>query len=174
MDLPIFTYNPHPLKNNCIIKSDKVCQVCNKKIGYIVTSIMATAFDNIYDICPWCIADGSACRKYNGEFVYYIENAKNISKEILDTISCKTVSFPAHQELTWLTHCNDGCEFHGFATPADFQSISREERNRLSKVEYLSDIHIKELELEELEELPYCQKFVCIHCGEVKLSSDYD
>ncbi len=96
MDLPIFTYNPHPLKNNCIIKSDKVCQVCNKKIGYIVTSIMATAFDNIYDICPWCIADGSACRKYNGEFVYYIENAKNISKEILDTISCKTVSFPAH------------------------------------------------------------------------------
>ena len=85
MDLPKFKYNPSPLETECIEKSDKTCEVCKKKRGYIATSIMSS-IENVYDVCPWCIADGSAAKMYDGEFVVHIENSESLPLETIQEL----------------------------------------------------------------------------------------
>ena len=174
MLLPNFKYNPNPLETKCIEESDKTCQVCNNKRGYIATSMMS-CLEDIYDVCPWCIADGSASKKYDGEFVIDIENPENLTDRVIEEISCKTVSFPSYQELIWLTHCNDGCEFLGHVKIQDFKLISEEEVNRLIKEKIFTEKDIRDfLNSEDTRELSYLLKFRCIHCGELKFWVDYD
>jgi len=174
LQLPKFKYNPNPIETECLEKSDKTCEICNKKRGYIATSIMRCV-DTIYDICPWCIADGSASKKHNGEFVVNIENANSLSSEILQEISYRTVSYPAYQELVWLTHCNDGCEFLGHACEQDFKFISEEETQRLIDEKTFTKEHIENLKISnDTSELPYLLKFRCVHCNELKFLVDFD
>jgi uncharacterized protein CbrC (UPF0167 family) len=158
----------------CLEKSDKTCEICNNKQGYISTSIMSS-IDDVYDVCPWCIADGSATKKHDGEFVIYIENSDSLSNEILQELSYKTVSYPAYQELIWLTHCNDGCEFLGHASEQDFKYISEEETQRLLSEKTFTKENIKNLKISnDISKLPYLLKFKCLHCNELKFLIDYD
>ena len=174
MQIPKFKYNPNPIETECLEKSDKICEVCNKKQGYIATSIMSSV-DDIYDVCPWCIADGSATKKHDGEFVVHIENAESLSTEVLQELSYRTVAYPAYQELTWLTHCNDGCEFLGHAREQDFKYISEEEIQRLLDENTFTKENIESLRTSnKMLELPYLLKFKCIHCNELKFLVDYD
>jgi uncharacterized protein CbrC (UPF0167 family) len=76
MDFPTFKYHPNPVETGSIEASPEVCECCNIARGYIATGIIY-AKDDIDNICPWCIFDGSASEKFNGTFVddYPLENA---------------------------------------------------------------------------------------------------
>lgn len=172
--LPIFKYNPNPVLTGCIEISESYCEVCNQQKGCKATAIMS-CIENIYDVCPWCIKDGNASDMYDGEFVIHIENSNSISIKTLKELSFQTISYPAYQELEWMVHCNDGCEFHGHATEKDFNNISEEEIKRLIINKYFDLSEIKEYQRsQKVEELPYILKFKCRHCNEIKFLVDYD
>lgn len=65
--LPEFRYykNPYIGPDSPIIgiyKSDSICDCCKKENGYI--------FEHVKGIfCPWCIASGSAAKKFNFSFI---------------------------------------------------------------------------------------------------------
>ncbi len=69
MGLPAFRYHPDPLDTGAFKESEEgvVCDCCGK-----ITRLFYTApFFSVEDIdylCPECIADGKAARKYDGSF----------------------------------------------------------------------------------------------------------
>lgn len=73
MDLPKFRYHLNPLKTGSIIKSDKECESCDKVRGFIYTGSVYS-IHSVDDICPWCIADGSAAEKFDASFVANLES----------------------------------------------------------------------------------------------------
>ena len=123
MSFPLFTYHPKPIETGSVKISENICEVCNEKRGYVIVPTMYCE-ENVENICPWCVADGRAVEKFNGDFVSNIDNYEILTKEVIEEICTKTVSFSSYQEEEWLTHCNDGCEFHGLAKVEDIKKIS--------------------------------------------------
>lgn len=69
MVLPVFKYHPDPLSTGSVIESTVVCKCCGQNKGYIYTSSVYAIEELHNEICPWCIADGSAAKKYGATFV---------------------------------------------------------------------------------------------------------
>lgn len=67
MQLPNFKYNPDPIKLGVIIKEETLCPVCKETRDYVYEGPFFSE-DDVEGICPWCIADGSAAEKCEGEF----------------------------------------------------------------------------------------------------------
>ncbi|KTC18800.1 hypothetical protein AO392_04845 [Pseudomonas putida] len=121
--LPVFTY--YPGKVHYIVASSEACVCCGQARGYLYDGTLYTAQTLEGDICPWCIADGSAARRYDGSFhdVYTMGEA-GIKPEVLDEIAYRTPGYPTWQDSQWMHHCGDACEFHGDASAEDISEAT--------------------------------------------------
>lgn len=187
--LPKFKYHPDPIKTGSIVKSEQPCWCCNQKRGYLSALGGYTEFEfdeellndfieeqshlnlrpNLL-VCPWCIHDGSAAKKWKAHFTPVDEMMyPDLSDEIIEELQERTPSFVARQEERWLVHCNDGCEFHGDATVEDLRELTWEEVQQIEDIQHLVD------NVEEWEDFlnnVYAPKsgdkgfykFVCRHC----------
>jgi uncharacterized protein CbrC (UPF0167 family) len=172
--LPFFKYHPNPIETGNLKLSDKICACCEKARGYIYIASVYSTYDLDESICPWCIADGSAAEKFNATFSDAHPLWKSgIPEEVIQEVVKKTPGFITWQQEVWLSHCNDACEFHG--------DLAKQE------AKYLEDEAIKKFCIEnDLDEedgreiVQYYEKggdlaiykFVCRHCGEIKLYTD--
>lgn len=101
-----------------------VCSVCGQARNCRYTGSFYAVDEPDY-LCPWCIADGSAARKYEGCFTddYCIEGVSpnpadppsTIPTNLLRAITDKTPTYHSWQQQTWLSHCNQPCVFLGYA-----------------------------------------------------------
>src|SRR5947207_6887785 len=66
--LPTFRYHPDPIATGSVKPSDKECRSCGEARGYIYTSSVYAEESLDEEICPWCIADGSAAEKFDASF----------------------------------------------------------------------------------------------------------
>jgi uncharacterized protein CbrC (UPF0167 family) len=67
--LPTFMYHLDPVRNDVVVASDGVCVCCGRARGFLYVGPAFTTSEVVDDnICPWCIADGSAAQKYDVEF----------------------------------------------------------------------------------------------------------
>ena len=110
MDLPKFKYHPDPLNTEAIIKKNIICSVCNQKQEYLYTGSFYSTKD-VENICPWCISDGSASSKYDGQFLDSSSLEKNSNEESIKELVYKTPSYSGWQQEVWLSHCDDYCAF---------------------------------------------------------------
>lgn len=93
-NLPYFRYHPDPVASESIRESDETCACCNRNTGWIYTATFFTAQDVSGRFCPWCIADGSAAERFEGEFTdaYGLDG---VSEETLVQVTRRTpVSTP--------------------------------------------------------------------------------
>ena len=184
MDLPHFIYSPKAYQLGIFIKSDKVCQCCGQVRGMIYECNFYCTAD-IEALCPWCIHDGSAAKKFDGQFQSTIEppngdfsKAPALNAAIIDEIYCKTPSYVSWQGSYWLTHCDDGCEFHGDLPAGELLTLSSAElalfqqehaylftAKNWGSLEGFNDIY------EPAGEIAV-YKFVCCHCGFIRLHCD--
>ncbi|WP_232790671.1 CbrC family protein, partial [Kitasatospora aureofaciens] len=76
------------------------------------TATFYTAQDVSGRFCPWCIADGSAAERFEGDFTdsYGLDG---VSEETLEHVTRRTPGFHAWQDPHWLVHCNDAAAFIG-------------------------------------------------------------
>jgi uncharacterized protein CbrC (UPF0167 family) len=127
MNLPVFKYHPDPISTGSVTQSDANCRCCGEIRGYIYTSSIYCSEDLENEICPWCIADGSAAKKFNATFCddYPLNNA-GIDASIIQEVTTKTPGYDTWQQDVWLTHCNDACAFLGDASKDDVLSIAIE------------------------------------------------
>lgn len=180
MNIPKFKYFPDPIKVGSIKESDQTCECCGQKRGYIYTSTMYSS-QNVEYLCPWCIHNGKAAKKFDGFFNSFgdmtdeLDDPYEISEEIALEISSQTPGFASFQEEEWQVHCNDGCEFHGLATVGDLKRISQKEEERLMRISYLDKSELEHLqEGDSSIELDYFFKFKCRHCNEIRFMMDLD
>ncbi|OWY18177.1 hypothetical protein C7N43_27940 [Sphingobacteriales bacterium UPWRP_1] len=179
MNLPEFKYNPNALKLGIFEETDATCPVCNQQRGYRYTGPFYCR-ENPEDICPWCIKDGSAAKKYKGEFVdsASIEGYSgspdvpgNIPypPEAIDELIHRTPSYSGWQQEAWPGHCNDLCAFIDYAGSADIAPFLDELREDIDSFGY--DEGMVEESLEKNGTLAG-YLFQCLHCGKHRLHVD--
>ena len=76
IELPAFKYHMDPIKSGSIIKGSFTCPVCKKDRTYAYVGPFFS-IEDVENICPWCIADGSAAKKYDGEFQDFCISRRN-------------------------------------------------------------------------------------------------
>ncbi|MFQ6148027.1 CbrC family protein [Streptomyces seoulensis] len=110
--LPSFRYHPAPVATGAIVDSGEVCVCCRQSRGWIYTLSLYTEQDVPGQICPWCIADGTAAERFDGEFIdaYGLDG---VSWEVLQEVTRRTPAFSAWQDPRWLVHCHDAAAFRG-------------------------------------------------------------
>lgn len=180
---PRFTYHPRAYELELIEQIDIECECCGQERGWIYSGSVYTTAD-VDNVCPWCIADGSAHLKWDASFSQDIEGVTipgetqvdGASAESTDVVMHRTPGYRSWQGAVWKTHCGDVCEFHG--------DISNEELATLdtrSEALFQQDHAWVFKNYGTLTELSahYSQqggmslyKFVCQHCGIVRIHAD--
>jgi uncharacterized protein CbrC (UPF0167 family) len=171
--LPTFTYHPDPIATGAIEPSELACECCGQSRGFVYVGSTYSVHE-VETICPWCIADGSAHAKFDASFSsHVVESDADIAPHIIDEVIHRTPGYVCWQSETWLTHCNDVCEFHGDASIEDVSNAS-EATKALWMAEYNKDEAGWERVSEDYEpgEDSALYKFVCRHCGLVLFSWD--
>ena len=104
------------------MQSDKKCRCCNASRGYVYTGPVYAVEDFDSEICPWCIADGTAHSKLEAEFHdceevpgWAFADAPEVSESIIEEICQRTPGFGGWQQEQWATCCDDGAAFLGRA-----------------------------------------------------------
>ncbi|MDR1451030.1 MAG: CbrC family protein [Helicobacteraceae bacterium] len=124
-DLPKFKYHPNPIGTGAF-KTDKTvkCDCCGQTTNVYYTEPFYSV-DDIECLCPFCIANGKAAEKFDGEFqdsasIEEISpnpnepNTLNINKEALEEVTKRTPGYIGWQQEVWLAHCGDLCAFIGY------------------------------------------------------------
>jgi uncharacterized protein CbrC (UPF0167 family) len=68
MDFPTFRYHPDPIATGSVVVSDTTCVCCGQARGFIYMGPVTADEELDEALCPWCIADGSAARRFDAEF----------------------------------------------------------------------------------------------------------
>ncbi|TQV88247.1 CbrC family protein [Aliikangiella coralliicola] len=169
MELPNFKYHPDPIGSDSICESSEICECCGKQTGYRYKGSIYCKGD-ISSLCPWCIADGSAAKKYDAQFNNFYSD---LPDEIVKEVQERTPGFYSFQEQDWLEHCDDACEFYGQALASDLQSLSQSEVNWILENTYLDSEEWEHLKQEHVPDSePVIYKYVCRKCKEVFVSFD--
>lgn len=176
-----FRYHPDPHATGAFEATEDACECCGETRELRYTgSVYAVA--NVENLCPWCIADGSAATRFDASFVSWGASPEDasvgeISSEVYARITTRTPGFSSVQEERWLAHCGDACEFHGAARTSDFLRISDAEIERLEANSSMRREDVEERRVEagsgDADE-DYFFKFVCRQCGEIRLLEDLD
>ena len=171
-DLPFFKYHPDPLETGSFEEGEeKICPCCGNKSRVYYTS-MPYCIDNVDYLCPTCISNGDAARKFDAMFVSDAEWHGDNDKEKDDELFRRTPGYLSWQGEHWLSCCDDYCAYMGTvgtrelkAMDIDDEVISEyEERDEFADVEeYL------------VKDGPMCgYLFKCLHCGKYHLYVDAD
>lgn len=175
MKLPKFKYHPDPISTGAIERSDVTCQGCGEAHGYRYSSSIYSQ-QKVSDVCPWCIHDGSAHKRFNASFVddYPLQKA-GLSQEIIEEVSHRTPGYVSWQQESWMCCCDDACEFHGDASRTELLALNQDGLEQLSHDSGFLLEDLKEfIESYEPKGSPAFYKFVCRHCRRVMYNGDCD
>ena len=130
MELPEFKYHPDPVATGSIAVSAATCPVCKQSRGYAYTAL-PYGTEDVENICPWCIADGSAHKQFGVEFtdpggIGDYQQWENVPSEVVEEIAFRTPGFSSWQSERWYTHCGDAAEFLGPMGKEDFVKLGPE------------------------------------------------
>jgi uncharacterized protein CbrC (UPF0167 family) len=169
MTLPQFRYHPDPIATGSIAASDATCRCCRQPRGYIYTGPVYAEKDLDDAICPWCIADGAANRKFDANFVDSEAFDDGAPEAAIDEITERTPGFNAWQGERWPVCCDDATAFAG---PAGITEIRRDYRELegavLSHIIYDMSISggaaTRLLQSLDKDKGPTAFFFRCLHC----------
>ncbi|WP_221091339.1 CbrC family protein [Deinococcus aquaedulcis] len=166
--LPFFRYHPDPLATGMIEPFEGECPCCAQVRGYRYTSI-PFAEDEWPDLCPWCIADGSAHERLEAEFTdsHGVGGGSwaPLPDEVRQVIVTRTPGFSGWQQERWWTHCSDGAAFLGRAGAeelAQYPEFAQMLREQLTLPE---GEWVRFAQTLNRAGSPTAYLFQCLHCG---------
>ncbi|MDJ1485205.1 CbrC family protein [Cytophagaceae bacterium YF14B1] len=180
MKLPVFKYSPNVYELGVFDSIDGVCSICNEQRDLKYTGSFYSIHKPDY-ICPFCIADGKAAEKYNGEFNDYLgiegvspdpnDPPPSIAQELLIEVTEKTPGYHSFQPEVWLTHCGEPCALIGYADSETIKPYLTELRADIEYLEYSPEYIINHL-TKDGSLAGYL--FQCLTCGQHRLHVDGD
>ncbi|WP_321473043.1 CbrC family protein [uncultured Paludibaculum sp.] len=171
--LPAFKYHPDPVSTGAVVRDeDAPCLSCNRIRGYVYDGpVYSEKFHHLtHCLCPWCIADGSAARRFGAEFADS-GTMDGVTNEVREEIAKRTPGFLSWQEGQWLTCCSDAAEFLGAAGAKELAKQLPEARRAVEQ-HLRDDFDLSGKELKEFmaalskEDQPTAYVFRCRHCRE--------
>lgn len=169
MNLPAFRYHHSPIQSGSVQESEKRCKCCGDLKGYIYTGPVYAEADLDESICPWCIADGSAHRKFEATFIDEAGLPDDLPENVCQEIAWRTPGYNAWQSERWFSCCKDAMVF---LEPVGVREI----RERYRELEFvvlgniLYDLNIsggaasRMLESLNKDSGPTAYVFQCSHC----------
>lgn len=181
-DFPRFRYHPAPVATGAVVVSDRTCLCCNRARGHIYrSSVYARRRDLREAICPWCVADGSAARAFDAQFVQGYEDEHRggrLAEPIADELLSRTPGYESWQGEHWLVHCGDAMAFLGDASTETLAGLDDDARQRV-RTEHaflFEQVFTDWAQLvdgyEPGGELALYH-FRCLHCGIDRLGCDF-
>jgi|SRR5262245_7376294 len=168
MTLPVFRYHPDPIGSGSLIVSDQVCRACGQARGYLYTGPVYSEEELDDALCPWCIADGSAHKKFDAIFVDTEAFDDDAPAAAVDEITERTPGFNSFQSEAWPACCGDGT---AFLAPAGIQNLREQpdlEGLALNHIIYEMGISggaaTRLLNSLQRDRGPTAYVFQCLHC----------
>lgn len=120
-ELPYFRFHPNAYDLGAFTRADGRCDACGMDRAVRYTGSFY-AVDEVDYICAWCVADGTAAARFEGEFSDYacIEGIPHepglpatVDVDEAMEVSTRTPSYPSWQQEEWRSHCGRPCAFLG-------------------------------------------------------------
>ena len=171
-ELPQFRYYPDPVGTGAFEEGEaKTCPCCGKK-STVYYSILPYCVENVENLCPLCISNGEAARKYDATFVQGAEWNGEPDKEKDEELFCRTPGYISWQGEYWLSCCDDYCAYLG--------TVGTRELKAMDIADEVFEEYEARNEFEDIRE--YLVKdgslcgylFRCLHCGKYHLWVDAD
>ncbi|MGO5073129.1 CbrC family protein [Clostridium sporogenes] len=169
--IPKFKYCPDTINTNILtIGGTEVCDCCGETVDVYYEGSFYSVED-VECLCPECIDNGTAAKKFDGQYQQDIFNdEKVVNEEYRDEILHRTPSYISWQGSNWPAHCDDYCEFLG---DAGWDKI--EELRIQDSFENFTGFDIKELKEYLSPNGSLCgYLFRCLKCGKYCLCADCD
>jgi len=176
--IPAFKYHPYPLETGGLEQdSDPVlCERCGRETKVYYNSPYYPDPTALEYLCPHCIADGSASRKFHVKFQdpAFCEKVEDEGK--LEELCTRTPGYFAPRQSYWLAHCDDFCALIGDIF--DWDQIR--EMGLASEIE-TDWVANRDLGIEDISHIREHLKsggeydgylFRCLHCGKYRLYVD--
>lgn len=171
-DLPFFKYHPDPLETGSFEEGEeKICPCCGNK-SKVYYSSFPYCSENVEYICPTCISNGEAARKFDAEFVQNAEWHGELDMEKNDELFHRTPGYMSWQGEYWLSCCNDYCAYMG--------TVGTRELKAMDIADEVIEEYVQRGAFEDIGEYlvkdgPMCgYLFKCLHCGKYHLWVDAD
>ena len=171
-DLPQFRYYPDPVGTGAFEEGEeKTCPCCGKK-STVYYSTMPYCVENVENLCPLCISNGEAAKKYDATFVQDAEWNGEPDKEKDEELFRRTPGYISWQGEYWLSCCDDYCAYLG--------TVGTRELKAMDIADEVFEEYEARNEFEDVKE--YLVKdgslcgylFRCLHCGKYHLWVDAD
>ena len=171
-DLPFFKYHPDPLETGSFEEGEeKICPCCGNK-SKVYYSSFPYCSENVEYICPTCISNGEAARKFDAEFVQNAEWHGENDEEKDDELFHRTPGYMSWQGEYWLSCCDDYCAYMG--------TVGTRELKAMDIADEVIEEYVQRGAFEDIGEYlvkdgPMCgYLFKCLHCGKYHLWVDGD
>ena len=170
--LPHFIYHPDPLATGAFVEGEaKVCPSCGKKSN-IYYNLIPYCIEDIEYLCPMCIANGQAAKKFDAEFIQDAECQGELDPEKDKLLFCQTPGYSSWQGENWLSCCQDYCAYLG--------TVGTKELKEMGIAEQVLADYEERGEYQDIEE--YLVKdgslcgylFRCLHCQKYQIWVDAD
>src|SRR5436305_7786129 len=173
--LPEFRYHPDPIATGSVKPSGEDCRCCGLARGYIYTSSVYAQDSLREQLCPWCIADGSAATKFDAMFSdAHTLIEEGVPDKVVEEVTRRTPGYDSWQQEVWLACCGDACEFHGDVSRAELQALSGNILDKiLAEWEWSSSEWAEFIKHYQPGGDPAVYKFVCRHCEQPQYSLDF-
>jgi uncharacterized protein len=179
MELPVFKYHPDPLATGSIEASENKCLACGLVRGFIYKGQPYAKEELIDAICPWCIADGTAHRKFDADFVDPegigdYGSWEPVAEEVIEEVAYRTPSFTGWQQERWFTHCADAAAFLGRMGHAELCNYGADAIAAIKdEIGFDGDEWDQYFESLDKDGEPTAYLFRCCHCGAYGGYSDF-
>lgn len=172
VQLPTFKYNPNSLELGIIKKELTTCCVCKNEREYIYSGPFYS-IENVESICPWCIANGNAAKKFDGEFQDSYSCDEVNDEEKLKELIHRTPGYRGWQQEYWLGHCNDFCAFIGYVEWKEIAHLENELQQDLVEFTEYYGLSLQDFQY-SLGHQGSLQGYLfkCLHCGIHRLHVD--
>ncbi|WP_161831483.1 CbrC family protein [Pseudovibrio sp. POLY-S9] len=115
MTIPHFEYFRDPVENGCVVEKASVCQCCQQEKHFMYVGPIYCV-DDVSEVCPWCIADGSAAAKWSASFNDVYDVPSGVSQDVIETIAARTPGYSTWQDNKWLFSGKEALVFVGEVT----------------------------------------------------------
>lgn len=174
--IPAFKYHPNCIENEVFEKvkdgEEVTCMCCGTHPEYYYDTMMY-AIEDVDCLCPQCIADGSAAKKFDGEFIQDAEPLDG-GADKKDELFHRTPGLVTWQGEFWLACCNDYCAFIAY--------VGTKELEQMGIADEVFEDYARQGAYRIDDVRPYLAKnggmagylFRCLHCGKYRIWVDAD
>ena len=170
-----FKYYPHAWEQNVFTTCQNgevvICECCGKESVQYLDRMYCVA--SIQAICPQCVANGEAAKKFDGDFIQDAEVEKVSDEQRIDELFHRTPGYHSWQGEYWLACCDDFCAYIKPVKMKELKEMGIADEV-CSEYEAAGHGYFNIREQLTKDGSLYGYLFQCLHCGKYHLGVDAD